>query len=428
MTAESARRICLVTSVPISYNPRLAKEADALNEADFDVSVVSPLTDDRRARLDAEIAGRGGWRWRPVDVRPQPILPFLRWAGTGIAARVLRALPSIESRAGLRERAYSRYAPALARAAAGEPAALYIAHNLPALPAAAWAAARCGTHFGFDAEDYHRGQFTAAERAANARDYALTLAIEAAYIPAAAHRTAASEGIGKAYARDFGLAEPTVVLNAFPPEDLVAPVPESVLTRERRAPGLSLYWYSQIIGPDRGLSDALRALTRLPNAQLHLRGEWAADYESAFRGEAAQLGVLGRVHVMEPAPPSQLVRLAAQHDIGLALEHPVHENRNICVSNKILVYLLAGLGVGVTTTEGQREIMRKAPNAGFLYTPGDVLALATGLRALSESPERLETVKRAAREAAARHFSWPVEKAKLVHAVELFFRRDGTEF
>lgn len=427
MAPAQERRICLVTSAPISYNPRLVKEADALREAGFDVSVVGPLTDGRRAGLDADIAGRSGWRWRPVDVRPRPVRPFLRWFATGVGVRALRAAPGIEHIAGLRERAYSRYAAALARAAAGECAALYIAHNLPALPAAAWAAARSGGRFGFDAEDYHRGQFTQRERAANARGYALTLAMERTYIPAAAHLTASSEGIGKAYARDLGLDEPTVVLNAFPPEDLVAAVPDAVLARERRASGPSLYWYSQMIGPDRGLSDALQALAELPGAQLHVRGEWAAGYAAAFFAEAARLGVRARVHILDPAPPGQLVRLAAQHDIGLALDPPLSQNRNLCVTNKILVYLLAGLGVAAAATEGQRAIMTKAGPAGFLYASGDARGLAAGLRALCASPARLEEARQAARGAAERHFSWQVEKAKLVGAVERVFGRDRRE-
>jgi hypothetical protein len=64
--------------------------------------------------------------------------------------------------------ALHRVGPELAAAASAQPAHLYIAHNLGALPAAAAAAARHGARLGFDAEDFHRGQYDASDPAARA--------------------------------------------------------------------------------------------------------------------------------------------------------------------------------------------------------------------------------------------------------------------
>ena len=61
--------------------------------------------------------------------------------------------------AAARERAMHYVVPELAHAAAAVAADLYIAHNLAALPAARHAARRHRGRLGFDAEDYHRGQF-----------------------------------------------------------------------------------------------------------------------------------------------------------------------------------------------------------------------------------------------------------------------------
>src|SRR2546422_9615422 len=51
--------------------------------------------------------------------------------------------------------------------------------------------------------------------------------------------------------------------------------------------------------------------------------------------------------------PDSLVRLAAEYDVGLALEVPISENRIICMNdlctNKVFTYLMAGLAVAAST-------------------------------------------------------------------------------
>jgi glycosyltransferase involved in cell wall biosynthesis len=116
--------------------------------------------------------------------------------------------------------------------------------------------------------------------------------------------------------------------------------------------------------------------------------------------------------------PGDLVPRAAEHDIGLALEQPVNRNRDLCATNKIFTYLLAGLAVAATDTTGQRWVMNAAPGAGFVYRPGDAAGLAAGLRQLLETPGALTAARAAAREAADRRFHFEAEAPGLVAYLE----------
>ena len=312
-------------------------------------------------------------------------------------------------RAPLVDRALHYVVPELARAAGREPADLFIAHNLAALPAAAAAARRHGARLGFDAEDFHRGQYAQPE----GLDYALTCWAEERYVPACDYVTAASEGIAAAYADALGIPLPSTIDNVFPLSDREAVVPE--LEGEKAEGTRTLYWFSQTIGPGRGLEDALAALPLLDaDVHLALRGRWADGYEAAFLGRAEALGVRDRVRWLAPVPPGQLVARTARHDVGLALEQPQTRNREVCVTNKIFTYLLAGIPAVATDTEGQRRICAHAPDATRLVRPGDVDGLAEAVRALLTEGE---AARAAAERAATERFNWERERERFLQVV-----------
>jgi glycosyltransferase involved in cell wall biosynthesis len=124
------------------------------------------------------------------------------------------------------------------------------------------------------------------------------------------------------------------------------------------------------------------------------------------------------VVILAPVAPPALVAEAAQHDIGLALEQPVTENRARCVTNKLFTYMLAGLPIVATDTPGQREILEQAPGAGVLYPAGQPAVLADRIRQLLADPVELGRMKTAAWTAADRRFNWEYESQSLVSYLE----------
>lgn len=402
-------RICLVTTGHPATNPRLVKEADALSAAGYAVRVVACKFVVWADEADAEFAERP---WTVEWVRFGEMAPRWTFARMRLRRRLAQQLIGIVGlRKELAERALHYVVPELTKKATREPADLFIAHNLAALPAAAAAARRHDAKLGFDAEDFHRGQFATP----SGPDYALTCWTEEQYMPACDYVTAASEGIAVAYEDALGIPQPVTVDNVFSLADREANVLPSSL-RDEKAEGIrTLYWFSQTIGAERGLEDALDALPMLDeNVHLALRGQWAAGYEEVFMERAETLGVRHRVRSLPPVPPGELVVRAAQHDVGLALEQARTRNRQVCVTNKIFTYLLAGTPAVATDTEGQQLVCERVPEATRLVSVGDAPGLATAVRTLLAAGAE---ARHAAKRAASDRFNWEVEQQRFLEVV-----------
>jgi len=314
----------------------------------------------------------------------------------------------------LRRYAVCRVLPELAGAAMRARADLYIAHYTGALVAAADAARANRALFGFDAEDFEAGSYPLA--AGPSPMDRLIERFERQYLPRCSYVTAASPGIAEAYNARYGIPLPTTILNVFPlaerPRELRAMPPDGPLR---------LYWFSQTIGLGRGLEDVIQAMGQLKgcNIELHVRGRWAGGYKEALFSLATNVGVLHKqICSHDPEPQSEMIRLAAIYDVGLALERKDTENHDLCIANKIFTYLLAGNAVIATATRGQQPIMETIGDAGLCYEPGDVNALACGLRLWYENRNILQQARQESWDWGTRRFNWDLEKKKFVQTVE----------
>lgn len=410
--AERNARICLVTPGQPSTNPRLVKEADALCQAGYEVQVVACKYQEWADEADAAFKDRA---WPVTWLRYGPMASARRdfWQrGRRRAAREVARLTGPWP--WLAERAFHYAIPELTRRVRQVSADLYIAHNLAALPPAFRAAKKYDAKVGFDAEDFHRGELP--DSPENVLPRAITVDLEERYIPRCDYVTAASEGIAEAYAEALDIAPPTTILNVFPWSERNHAVPQTALNEEVPVGKRSMYWFSQTIGPDRGLEDALRALPRLPaDVVLSLRGAWAPGYERTFRSEARRLGVGDRVRHLNLVPPDELIPRTAQHDVGLALEQPsVSTNRKICLTNKLFTYLLAGIPFVATDTTGQRPVGEDLPEVARLYAPGNIQVFVAAVMALFTSTGLREQALHAARA----RYCWEVEQEKFLKTVE----------
>jgi len=403
--------ICLVTTGQPSTNPRGVKEADALVAAGHDVRMIGAQWAEWADEADVRLLATRGWgcelvKWR----RHQAPGRFWRTRVRHHAARVLVGWPGL-GRAAL-PAAVSRVTPELTARARREPAELFIAHNLGALPAAAAAASRWGARLGFDAEDFHSGQFDRSDRSAA---WQATTRAERTWIPRCDYVTAASPGIAAAYA-GLCLRPPVLIRNVFPLADRPKAPP----------PGLGdgmlrLYWFSQTIGGGRGLEDLITAMGSLQNdaVELHLRGVWYGGYERELRELARRAGVRReRIVAHAPADPGEMVRLAAAWDVGLVLESGGTANSELLQSNKALTYLLAGLPFVTSDTAGHMELLAAAPGAGWSYPRGDAGALADVLAALVGDRAQVRQASACAWAWGETRFNWDVEQHRFLAEVE----------
>ena len=411
-TTHDTRRICLVTSEHLSMNPRLVKEADALHAAGYRVRVVSCQWLDWQRSEDARILETRGWRSQVVDFSRRHA-PLLFWTSR-LRHHLCRALARVVPGAAVVQRAVGRVVPEITRLAASESPDLFIGHNVAALPAAVLAGRACGVPVAFDAEDFHSGMWLS-DRGPTLADR-LAREVESRFLAGCRYVSAAAPLIAEAYVREYRIPSPTPILNVFP----LAERPAEFRPTNCGGP-LTLYWFSQVIGARRGLEEIIQAMgfVGTKQIQLHLRGQWQPGYEAQLRERARAAGLEpGQLVAHPPASPDQMVRLSAAYDVGLALEQPVSENRDICLTNKICTYLLAGNAVIASATRGQKRLMQEIPDAGLCCDVGDLPTLVGQLKRWELDRSRLESARRHAWELGGRKYNWDLESRKLLQLVE----------
>jgi glycosyltransferase involved in cell wall biosynthesis len=411
---SSRRHICLVSTGHLSTNPRLVKEAQALTGAGYRVTIVhgdylpDGLVTDR-------LIADPDWTVVPVPFgrRRTVLSAHIRQRGMMAAADRLLALGF--RTAHLTEAAHAPITRDLIAATKGVARAdLYIAHYPAALAAAARAARHHRAVYAFDAEDFHLGDLP--DLPEHAFDKAKIRAIEARYLPGAAYVTAASPMIAEAYAETYGIPLPTTILNVFPRAHApAAPTPRGTTT-----PGPSLYWFSQTIGPGRGLEIALEAISfAKTKPHLYLRGIPAAGYDITLRKAAAAFGVAERLHFVSPISPLDLERAGSAYDIGYVGEQPHTQNRKIALTNKLFSYMSSGLPIIASDIPAHHELFRHHPE--FIRCFSDAKTLAYEIDSIMTNVAFFSKARNSAYAEMTTSLNWEIEQKTFLQKVTLSY-------
>lgn len=405
-----APRVCLITPGHLASAPRVVKEARALVGAGYRVHVVA------------------GSHFAPVEALDAALLETARWETTRVrysgvpgatARRILRQVArrlvvrSPFSTLAIAARASHAETVRLGAIAARIGADLYVGHGLPGLAAAASAARACGCPYGFDAEDFHDAETDAvlndpAERLS-------TKILQGRLLSGCSHLTAASPLIGRSYAEAYGV-RPITVLNVFPrsqaPSEPIEPGPISEAHPAR------IYWFSQTVGPGRGIEAIIECMGAMQTpAELHLRGHPVDGYPDALRTLGERAGLRRPIHILAPGDPDEMARLAAGAHLGLSTELRVPPNRDICLTNKIFVYLLAGIPQVLSNTTAQAALAPELGQAALLADLGEPRALSAALDEFLSSPVRMAAARARARDLGLNRYCWDLEKSIFLDSI-----------
>ncbi len=396
--------VCLVSPGHLGSNPRLVKEAEALVEAGQRVHVIYGETHAGTLKRDESVLSGAGWtsqavslfthRWRTLAWKTGQRVSLL------LFKRGLRTLP-------LACRASHPLFPGLRRAVLNYKADLYLGHCLPTLPIVVAAARRHRARCGFDAEDFHSGEND--EEGHGAVSNAIARLLESHFLPECDHLTAASPLIAQAYEATYGVA-PTTILNVFPLREAVEPRP---------APSLpSFYWFSQTIGPGRGI-EAMLEILRLLNRPLRidLRGHISDGYWKSLGAFVAGSEVVLRL--LSPDAPATMVGHAAGYTAGLALEQRTPLNRDICLTNKAFTFLLAGTPVIFSRTRAQEALAGELGAAALLIDLDDPPAAAQALRSWIADPVQQMRARQCALDTRQTRYNWDYEKHLFLNLIKV---------
>jgi glycosyltransferase involved in cell wall biosynthesis len=304
-------------------------------------------------------------------------------------------------------------AGAMLKVASAEKADLTIVHSETGL----WVGGRLldkGLRVGVDFEDWFSEDLLPESRSSRPVEHLKSF--ERRLMQECLYRLTTSHVLAEALAEAYGAEKPAVIPNVFPfaeRENMDGEI------RDRRDLSVtSLHWFSQTIGPSRGLETLFQSLRYIDlPAEIHLRG----NYSESTRQWVESLVPRewnNRVFLHKTVANAELLSRISEHDIGLALEIPYCSNRQLTITNKLFQYLQAGLAVVATDTLGQSEVFTRCPDIGRLVASGDPQALASAIAFLVRDREKLSESKAAALGAARETFSWEREAGKLLREAE----------
>lgn len=403
-----SKTIILITSGQPSLNPRLVKEADALSEAGFEVTVIYQYWNHWATQLDDKLLPQK--KWKTIRVGGDPFTEKKLYWKTRIGLKIGRKLVEFFGfKNNLAELAIGRCTFQLVKKAKQIKADLYISHNLAALPAAVLAAKYNQAKCGFDAEDFHRYEMSDDD---TDRDVRLKKYIEDKYFPAVNYLTTSSPEITKKYKSIYPSLAFTTILNVFPKNKL------KLATRRNESGSLKLFWFSQNVGLSRGLQDVIGALKILENEHIefHILGFLSSSVKTELDQVIQNLEFTNptKITFHEPIESTELPVFASNFDIGLATEPGFSINNDIALSNKIFTYSQAGLAIIASDTKAQKRFIAEHPSIGIVYEKKKPTSLAQHIKNYIDDKEMLVSHQEKSAFYADKKLNWEVEKEKFL--------------
>ena len=396
-------KIVLITVGQPSVNPRIVKEADALAGKGYEVTLLYSYVIKWASEKDVNIFEDVKWKYKEVGGSPTSNkLLFIFTKARVQFFYLLQKLFGIKL-FNTAERTQARAYDELLHAAKNIKADWYIGHNLGALAIVVNAAKYNNAKAGFDFEDYHRGE------GHDKNTLKRIIFLENKYIPSLNYYSTSSHFITQNVKLNHPQFKRQVItlLNCFPL--LQQPVfVEKVTTNHT----LHLFWFSQTIGINRGLEILIMALKLLKNnnIQLTLAGNCSIDFLSYIKNNAGE--IFCNIHFAGIIEPANLPAFASNFDVGMAIELSKPYNRDICLTNKIFTYLLAGNAIILSQTAMQNTFNNKF-NVGQSFAENNAIELAEKIN-FYLSLDRLNEQKKHNYELAKSKLNWENESKKLL--------------
>jgi glycosyltransferase involved in cell wall biosynthesis len=193
---------------------------------------------------------------------------------------------------------------------------------------------------------------------------------------------------------------------------------EVVSPPEPHSPGSPLrIYYHGASDAYRGLDKIVRAVAEEPATQFIMR-----CFPSPTLDEVGKLvegmALQERVRLLPLASAEEMIHaIRTEADVGIhAHESPQALNIKVCLSNKFIEYLLAGIPIITSPLEEQARIVREQ-EIGYVLADNSPAEIRKGLAWALDHRHRFAEIGQRAYEEGLRRFSWPAIKDTLLKAV-----------
>ncbi len=392
------KHICIITQSHLCRNPRVLKEAILLADNDYKVTIINSSYSEHWSKEDERL----------MCAYPIKLLSVIRLKDRDTKSiiarlmnktgRVMVKVFNIQTPLALGYLSW-RYE----KIALKQNADLYICHQELGL--------YCGVQLlkkqkkvAFDFEDWHSEDLLPDAR--SYRPLRLLRQLEQTGLQKGVFCITTSKVMAKQLATAYKAQVPICIYNVFDKENAILGQ-----MKEFKKP-LKLFWFSQTIGPSRGLEQFFEILNSLDmTLEINLLGALASiDYKNKLQ----QL-LKHQLNIHPLVETTELPKVIAQFDIGLALELNEPLSRSLTVTNKLFQYLNSGLPVIATNTPGQSEII-KNHGGGILIDYDDPEYSKAQIQRLLADTETLQLYRRQAVNA-ANELCWDKQKDTLLNLV-----------
>ena len=401
---QNTRRISIVSQSHLCRNPRVLKEATALTQAGYKVTIFTAIYNNELYHEDLSLIADTGIGYEFYsDLRNSDLNAF--------KARLVKKFWLAAQTLGIENKHSLGYdAGRLKKQITARPADLYIMHQELATVTGSLMVNKYKV--AFDIEDWYSEDLlpeARKNRPIKLLKRAEKIAIEKG---TACYTTSQSMAQGL---RDFykTAKTPSVIYNSFNAN-------KGVDTQEQHD-FLHLYWLSQTIGEGRGLEFFIGCMAQSTSkCKLSLRGNVSEAYKNKL------LAILSAKDVIEFLPMlknEEIQTDMARYDIGLALEPDNPPNKDLTISNKLFHYMAAGLPVIASYTKGQAEIAQQCPDLIFLYKQNQADELTGIMNKLGDKLQsgEVNALKTSVLDFYRLRFAWPIEADKLVGIINNIF-------
>jgi hypothetical protein len=336
------KRIAIVTGQHLVSNPRVWKEANALAANGYVVSIFTTWHSTKKYEddlklIDSSIAYHPGFSL--INNSSNALSVFL--------ARLLRRLANLFFLAFKIPSIYQEvYMPfRQLKVIAREQADLFIAHQETGFILGVMLLKR-GRKVAFDFEDWY-----ATDYPNKFRPVGLLKAFETIALNRAAYVSCPSQSMAKAIQSHYSAEKSlSVIYNSFP-------ININTSKSAGKIPN-SMVWFSQTIGPGRGIEAFMALLKKVQiPVEIHFIGHSSESFSGYMHDVLKESP--HRLQIHAPMRHHEMIEFVEKFEFGLALENTDPPNKNLTISNKILVYLQLGLRVIATPTMGHLELQHQ---------------------------------------------------------------------
>lgn len=408
-------KIVIVSGIQIINNPRVVKEANVLSRAGYDVVVIGAILDKHSKKRIQSIVDKAAWRHIPViDSSGNHLLPKLDYYYARLKRKIsfsLKKWLNIESPNQL-----GYFVKRLLKISNRCNADLYIVH----LEQAMWVGKELiknGRRVAIDMEDWYSEDGLPEDRLF--RPTNLLSECECYLLNNSAYAITTSKSLSFSLKNRYYCPLPRVVYNSFPSEDKCLVDGKLLDRKNHEIP--SIIWFSQTIGPGRGLEELISALNDVDSLfELHLRGSDSRDFFRVLIASASP-AIRDKIFIHPQVPQEELLSRLCEHDIGYCGDLSDCLSRDLTITNKMMEYLRAGLAIVASDTTGHKEINQMTPGVINIFKQNNIKSLVSAFELFLIDNKRLMFAKQISMKSLDDDLSWERSGGKLVELVSNCF-------